>query len=96
MKGYIVIDTEVVDQEAYSEFVGKIPAVIAVHGGRFLVRSSNAETVQGDWEPKRFVILEFDSPEAARKYLGSAEFMALDELRRRASHSRIVILEGCD
>ena len=96
MKGYVVIDTEVIDTEAYSEFVEKVPAAIAAHGGRFLVRTSDVEVFQGEWAPKRFVILEFDSLEAARGFVNSAEYGALDEVRRRASKSRIVVVEGFD
>ena len=96
MKGYVVIDTEIVDPAAYSEFVAKVPAAMASHGARFLVRTSDAEPIEGDWAPKRFVILEFDSLEAARGFVGSAEYEALDEVRQRAAKSRIVIVEGSD
>ena len=96
MKGYIVMDAEIIDTEAYSEFAKKVPAAVAAHGGRILVRTSNIEAVQGAWVPKRFVILEFDSLEAARGYIGSAEYAALDDVRRRATRANIVVVEGHD
>lgn len=96
MKGYIVIDAEIIDHEAYSEFGGKVPASVAAHGGRLLVRTSNVEAIEGDWVPKRLVIVEFDNLEAAKGYIGSAEYTALDVARRRATKSRIVVVEGCD
>ena len=94
MKGYVVIDTEIIDQEAYAEFVGKVPAALAEHGGRFLVRTSDAEAIEGGWEPRRLVIIEFDSVEAARGFVTSDEYTSLDDLRHRAAHSRIVVVEG--
>lgn len=96
MKGYVAMDAEIIDTEAYSEFAEKSPAAIAAHGGRLLARTSNVEVIQGDWVPKRFVILEFDSLEAASGYMGSAEYAALDDLRRRATRANIVIFEGSD
>ncbi len=96
MKGYVVIDTEIIDTAAYSEYIEKVPSVIAAHGGRFLVRTSDIEAIQGEWAPKRFVIMEFDSLEAARGFVNSAEYRALDDIRRRASKSRIVVVEGHD
>lgn len=42
--------------------------------------------------PKRFVILEFDSLNAARDYISSAEYAALDDVRRRATKANIVIV----
>ena len=96
VKGYVVIDTEPIDPEANSEYVEKVLPVIAAHGGRFLVRTGDVTVVHGDWAPKRLVILEFESLEAARGFVGSAEFSALDDLRDRAAKSRTVIVEGAD
>ena len=96
MKSYVVIDTEIIDREAYSEYVERIPAVISAHGGRFLVRTSQVEAIHGGWEPKRFVILEFDTLEAAKGFVGSADYRALDDLRRQAANSRTVVVEGSD
>ena len=98
MKGNVIVDTEINDMEAYAEYVEKIPAVVAAHGGRFLVRTSDIDAVEGGWAPKRLVIMEFDSLEAARGFVGSAEYVALSEVRRRASasKSRIVVVEGHD
>ncbi len=94
MKGYVVIDTEVIDSEAYAEFVEQVPAALAAHGGRFLVRTSDAETIEGDWAPKRLVIVEFDNVEAARGFIGTAYSGALGDLRRQATKSKIVVAEG--
>ena len=96
MKGYVVIDTEVIDPEANSQYIEKVLPVMVAHGGRFLVRTSDVDVVQGDWAPKRLVIVEFDSLEAARGYIDSAEYSALDDLRRRAAKSRTVVMEGSD
>ena len=45
MKGYLVMDAEIIDTEVYAEFAEKIPAAIAAHGGRLLVRTSDLEAV---------------------------------------------------
>ena len=95
MKGYVVVNTEVTDSEAYAEFLEKVPAAISAGGGRYIVRTDNAEAVQGDWS-KRLVIIEFDNLEAARGFFTSSEFTALDSLRERAANSKVVIVEGCD
>ena len=94
MKGYVVIDTETIDAEANSQYIEKVLPVIAAHGGRFLVRTGDAVVVHGDWTPKRLVIIEFDSLEAAEGFVGSAEYSALDDLRQRGANSKAVVAEG--
>ncbi len=97
-KGYVVIDTEVHDPEAYADVLANMPSAIEANGGRFVVRTSDAEPIEGGWTPKRLVILEFESLDAARGFLNSAEYMALSDVRQRAANfnSRIVIAEGSD
>ena len=41
MKGYVVIDVEIIDAKAYADFAEKSSAAIAAHGGRVLARTSN-------------------------------------------------------
>ena len=88
------MDTEIIDQEAYLEFLERIPGVVEGQGGRFIVRTSDAEPVEGGWAPKRLVIMEFDSLEAARNFVTSDEYTSQDELRHRAASARIVVVEG--
>ncbi|MDE0135608.1 MAG: DUF1330 domain-containing protein [Acidimicrobiales bacterium] len=96
MKGYVVIDNEILDPEAFSEFAAKVPDAMAAYGGRFIVRGGNPEAVEGDWAPDRLVIMEFDSREQASAFAASAEFAALAELRGRALKSRLLVAEGYD
>lgn len=96
MKGYVVIDTETLDAEAFAEFVQKIPVAVAAHGGHFVVRGGQIDTVEGDWFPQRLVVMEFESLERARGFVASAEYTGLSELRHRAVNSKVVIVEGCD
>lgn len=96
MRGYVVIDREIVNEEAYSDFAEQIAKAVAAHEGRFIVRSGESETIEGDWAPRGLVIMEFDSLETARGFIRSAEYVALDELRHRAVESRIVVIEGYD
>lgn len=60
------------------------------------MRSSNAEAFDGGWEPKRIVIIEFESLEAARRFVNSTKYNALNDLRHKAANSRIIVVGGCD
>ena len=95
MKGYVVVDTEVRDTEAFAEFVAGNVAAVASNAGRYLVRTNDVEQVEGDWAPKRFVIIEFDSVEAARGFV-AATYGAPDAAGRRDWTSRVLIAEGYD
>ncbi len=94
MAGYIIVDVEITDPARYEEYVRSTPATIAAYGGRFLVRGGKTETLEGDWTPGRFVIIEFESAERARQWWASEEYRAPRALRQSASVSRMIVVEG--
>ena len=48
------------------EYKAKVPGLIRKHGGEYLVRGSKFTVVEGDWEPKRLVVLRFPDIAAAQ------------------------------
>jgi len=86
---YLVANVEVTDPAAYEEYRTKVPGTVAAYGGRYLARAGAAEVLEGDWSPKRFVILEFPS-------LGrlKAWYQLLLEIRKRTARSSVIIVEG--
>lgn len=65
MPAYVINDMEITDPVLFEEYRMLSPATVAQYGGRFLVRGGRCETLEGDWSPKRLVILEFPSVEQA-------------------------------
>jgi uncharacterized protein (DUF1330 family) len=94
MAAYVIADIEVTDPVAYEEYRAKVPAVIAAYGGRYLVRGGKSEVFEGDWRPRRVVVLEFPSMERLEAFYDAPEYQALKALRIRASDSRLFAVEG--
>jgi len=94
MAGYIVADVEITDPEEYQRYVKQVPPTVERYGGKFLVRSGQPETIEGDWKTKRVVIIEFPSVEQAKAWYESAEYSAIAGIRHRSTVSKIVLLQG--
>jgi uncharacterized protein (DUF1330 family) len=94
MAGYIIVDVAITDPEKYAEYVKVVPPTISAFGGRFLVRGGKAENLEGDWEPGRFVVLEFDSVETAKNWWASEDYKAPKALRQSASVTNMILVEG--
>jgi len=95
MAGYIIVEVEVTDRTKYEEYIGLAPNTIAAYGGKYLVRAGRAENLEGDWEPKRIVVLEFETFERAKAWWSSEEYRAPKALRQSASISNMIVVEGC-
>jgi uncharacterized protein (DUF1330 family) len=96
MKAYIIVDVSVTDAALYEEYKKLTPSSLLPFGGKFLVRGGKTETLEGDWVPGRFVILEFPSLEKARAWYSSDDYSAARLIRQRAAHTQMVLAEGMD
>ena len=94
MAGYLIVELDVHDTAAFEDYRKQVPATIAKYGGRYLVRGGKCETMEGDWSPKRVVVLEFPSVEQARKFHDSSDYAPLKAQRFRAASSRAILVEG--
>ena len=94
MAGYIIVDVQITDPEAYERYKAAVPATLAAYGGKFLVRGGHAEVLEGNWEPNRIVVVEFESIEKAKAWWSSHEYAAPKQLRQSASVTQMIAVEG--
>jgi uncharacterized protein (DUF1330 family) len=71
-----------------------VPATVQQYGGRFVVRGGAVETLEGDWQPKRVVVLEFPSLEQAKRWYNSEEYRDPKALRFKTAKSKLILVEG--
>lgn len=94
MADYIVVDLEITNPTEYQTYAKQTAATLEPYGGKFIVRGGNAETLEGDWQPKRFVIIEFPSSEQAKAWYNSPEYTAIIGMRHRSANSRMILVQG--
>jgi uncharacterized protein (DUF1330 family) len=94
MKAYIVGDISVHDLERYKTYVEKAPHFVAKHQGTYLVRGGDVTAMEGDWNPKRMVVLEFPSKEHALAFAQDPDYLAIAVDRQEATTSKLIIVEG--
>ena len=93
-KAYVIGEFTVRNPIAYDRFKATIGPVVKKYGGRYLVRNGRVGGFEGPVPTGPVVVIEFDNYEAATAFERSPENRAAAALRRRASKSRIFIVEG--
>ena len=94
MSAYVIGDITVNDQERYEDCKKLAPLAIAAFGGKYLARGGKAEKLEGNWEPDRIVILEFESIEKAKEWLDSHEYRKARLLRHKTASSNMIVVEA--
>ena len=94
MSAYVIIEIEVKIPEGYEEYKILAPPAIAAYGGKYIARGGMAENLEGDWQPNRIVILEFENVEKAKQWLDSEEYREAKALRHKYATSNMIVVEG--
>ena len=68
MPAYIIVDVTIHNAENYEGYKKLTPASVAAYDGKFIVRGGKTETLEGNWQPGRFVVLQFPSVERAKEW----------------------------
>ena len=99
MPAYVIALVRAADPDgadALAEYRRRNTDAVAHHGGRFVVRGGPVVALELDAgePPLRVVVVEFPDADAARRWYGSEEYAPLKELRRSASQTDILLVEG--
>lgn len=94
MKGYLILDLSIKDQDKFDIYVAKIPQFIDKHGGSYIVQGAEPEVMEGEWKSDRIVVLEFPTTEKARDFMNDPEAEQFFDIRRAATDSKAVLVEG--
>ncbi len=94
MSAYLIVEIEIINPEKYEQVKKLTPATIEQFGGKYLARGGKTETLEGDWQPKRLVILEFADMEQAKAWWNSPEYAPVKQLRQIYATTNMVLTEG--
>ena len=94
MKAYVIVEVSITDQIIYEEYKKLTPAAIAAFDGKFIVRGGRTETLEGNWQPERMVVVEFPSVERAKEWWSSDQYSKAKAIRQQSAHTKMLIVEG--
>ena len=94
MAVYVITEIDITDPAGYEEYRKLGPPTVAAYGGKFVARGGKVETLEGNWLPKRVVVLEFESMERAKQWWSSQEYSAAKQVRHKTAITNMIIVEG--
>ena len=94
MSTYVIFDVEIRDMARYQDFMKAVKPALEAAGGRYLARGGAHQVHEGDWSPRRIVLLEFPATEAWEAFYGGDVYKGLKAVREECSSARLVSVEG--
>ena len=96
MPAYVIFDVEIRDPARYQDFMTQVKPALQQAGARYLARGGTHKVYEGDWTPRRIVILEFPSVAAWETFYNGPVYQGLKQIRDEVSSARLVSVEGLD
>ena len=93
MSAYVIFDVEIRDPIRYQDFMSKVKPALESAGGRYLARGGEHKVYEGDWIPRRIVLLEFPSIAAWESFY-NGPYREVKAIRDECSSARLVSVQG--
>ncbi|MDT0549828.1 MULTISPECIES: DUF1330 domain-containing protein [Streptomyces] len=94
MPAYVIVNVDVLDEEAGLAYAPVAQRSILEHGGRYLVAGATPQAVEGVWDSSRFVVLEFPDMDRIREWYDSPEYRRAREIREGGVRVAMLFAEG--
>ena len=94
MSAYGIFDVEIRDPARYQEFMKGVKPALEAAGARYLARGGAHKVYEGDWTPRRIVLIEFPSVAAWETFYNGPVYQGLKAVRDEVSSARLVSVEG--
>jgi uncharacterized protein (DUF1330 family) len=94
MTAYVIFDVEITDPTRYQEFMSRVKPALEMAGAKYLARGGSHKVHEGDWLPRRIVLLEFPSLAAWEAFYNGPTYQGLKAIRDACSSARLVAVEG--
>ncbi len=94
MAAYIIFDVKVTDPTAADDYLKLANESLAPFQSKVIVHGGMVEVLEGDWEPEKVVVVEFESMEQARQWYKSPAYAKTVDILPRAPYSNVILIEG--
>ncbi|MDB5806625.1 MAG: D-fructose-6-phosphate amidotransferase [Betaproteobacteria bacterium] len=92
----MIADIRIINRPRYDEYRAVMRGAIQANGGRYIVRTSKVQVVEGNWAPPRLVVIEFPGAAAAQAFRASSEYAEARRVCANAAMVDMVLVEGVD
>jgi uncharacterized protein (DUF1330 family) len=94
MPAYIISDLVLHDTPEREIYRTRAAAAIALYGGRYLARGGGIEVLEGTWDPRAIVVVEFPDMATARAWYASPEYAEALKVRDKALSRDLILVDG--
>ena len=94
MSAYLIIQAKVTDWNKFKNYTEVVPAIVAKHGGEYIVMDSAPEYFEGREDVGSVVISKWPSKKDAQAFWHSKAYKEAMPLRDSTGEFHVMLVEG--
>lgn len=97
MAVFVIADVTVTDDSWIPDYAANVHDIVHKHGGKYLSRSGNIETLEGEALGSTLVaLIEFPDKEAVLAFAGDPDYAPYAKARQDGTVSRLHLIDDTD
>lgn len=97
MTVYLIADIKITNDGWVPEYAANVHKLVEKHGGRYLSRSGNIETIEGAAKDSTLIaILEFPTRDALNGFAADPDYTPYGQARQSGSVSNFYVIDDTD
>ena len=97
MANFLIAQVTVTDPSWIPDYAANVHDIVHRHGGKYLTRSGNIRTLEGDESTLSLIaVIEFPTDDALQAFVDDPEYAPYAAARRAGSDSHLVALDDTD
>jgi uncharacterized protein (DUF1330 family) len=97
MTVFLIADVKVTDDAWIPDYAARVHDIVGKHGGKYLSRSGNIDTIEGDGlDTTLIALIQFPSREALDAFVNDPEYEPFAKARQAGSVSRFHVIDDTD
>ncbi|MGR3248069.1 MAG: DUF1330 domain-containing protein [Paracoccus sp. (in: a-proteobacteria)] len=97
MTAFLIAEVKVTDDTWVPDYAAKVHEIAAKHGGRYLSRSGNIETLEGSATDETLIaLIQFPDRAAAHAFANDPEYVPFGKARKDGSVSHFRVIDDSD
>lgn len=97
MAVYLIADVKITDDSWLPDYAANVHGIVHKHGGKYLSRSANIKTIEGEaLDTSAIALLEFPSMEALEAFANDPEYEKYGQARQAGTVSRFHVIDDTD
>jgi uncharacterized protein (DUF1330 family) len=97
MTVYVIADIKVTDDKWVPAYAAAVHNIVHKHGGKYLARSGNVKTLEGNpLDTTLIALLQFPSAEAVQAFATDPDYAPHAAARQAGSESRLQLIDDTD